>query len=72
MFDDLGQARETSFDDLLSRLFGGGRVSASGKRRGRGADIEGSISVSPMDSLHGVTVALDCAHGAAWRTAPVL
>lgn len=58
MFDDLGQAQETSFDELLSRLFGGGRVSSSGKRRGRGQDIEGSISVSLMDSLLGVTVPL--------------
>ena len=58
MFDDVSQAQHTSFDDLLSRLFGGGRVAGGGRRRGRGANIEGEISVSLMDSLHGVTVPL--------------
>lgn len=58
MFDDVSQAQHTSFDDLLSRLFGGGRVASGGRRQGRGANIEGDIKVSLMDALHGVTVPL--------------
>ncbi|MEM6996022.1 MAG: DnaJ C-terminal domain-containing protein [Myxococcota bacterium] len=58
MFDDVSQAQHTSFDDLLSRLFGGGRVASGGRRQGRGANIEGDVKVSLMDSLHGVTVPL--------------
>lgn len=58
MFEDLSQAKHTSFDDLLSRLFGGGRVASGGRRVGRGSNIEGEIRVSLMDSLHGVTVPL--------------
>lgn len=58
MFDDVSQAQHTSFDDLLSRLFGGGRVASSRRRVGRGANIEGEITVSLMDALHGVTVPL--------------
>ncbi len=58
MFDDVTQAQHTSFDDLLSRLFGGGRVASGGRRTGRGANIEGEIKVSLMDALHGVTVPL--------------
>ncbi|MEE9383430.1 MAG: J domain-containing protein [Nannocystaceae bacterium] len=66
-FDNLGDARSTSFDDLLSKLFGGGRVadtgnlfgrSRGGARSQRGADIEGEIEVSFLDSLAGVTVPL--------------
>lgn len=67
-FGDFGQARETSFDDLLSRLFGGGRVrvedfgpaGAGGRRtiRRRGRDIAGEIHVDFMDALRGTTVAL--------------
>jgi curved DNA-binding protein len=67
-FEDLGQARGTSFDDLLSRLFGGGRVSDLGDiLGGRGArpptnmagqDIRGEIEVSFLDALMGVTVPL--------------
>lgn len=63
-FDDFGDARETSFDDLLSRLFGGGQVNADMFGRGaaprtrRGGDIQGEISVTLMDSLLGVTVPL--------------
>lgn len=67
-FEDLGQARGTSFDDLLSRLFGGGRVSDLGDiLGGRGArrptnmagqDIRGEIEVSFVDALMGVTVPL--------------
>jgi curved DNA-binding protein len=66
-FSDFGDARETSFDDLLSRLFGGGRIDGSemfgrGGRAGpqsrRGSDIHGEITVSLLDSLMGVTVPL--------------
>lgn len=60
-FHDFGEARETNFDDLLSRLFGGGRVRTEGGRRTttrRGADISGEISVSLLDALSGVTVPL--------------
>lgn len=69
-FSDFGDARETSFDDLLSRLFGGGRVDSNfggdmfgrGGRAGpqsrRGADVQGEIQVSLLDSLLGVTVPL--------------
>ncbi|MCA9687879.1 MAG: J domain-containing protein, partial [Myxococcales bacterium] len=60
-FNDLGDARETSFDDLLSRLFGGGRVNAGADmfgrggppRQRRGADIQGEISVTLLDALLG-------------------
>lgn len=64
-FSDYGDARETSFDDLLSRLFGGGRVdgdifgrASRGPTTRRGADIHGEIQVSLLDSLLGVTVPL--------------
>ena len=67
-FEDIGQARGTTFDDLLSRLFGGGRVSDAsdvfGARGGRGPssmagqNIQGEIEVSFLDSLLGVTVPL--------------
>jgi curved DNA-binding protein len=71
-FSNFGDARETSFDDLLSRLFGGGRIDSSGFGGGemfgrggragpqnrRGSDINGEIQVSLLDSLLGVTVPL--------------
>jgi curved DNA-binding protein len=60
LFDDLGEARSTSFDDLLSRLFGGGRVRTERPppRSRRGVDIRGEIQVGFLDALHGVTVPL--------------
>lgn len=60
LFDDVGEARSTSFDDLLSRLFGGGRVRTERPqpRSRRGADIRGDIHVGFLDALHGVTVPL--------------
>lgn len=61
MFDDVGDAKATNFDDLLSRLFGGGRVRAGGNpqpRARRGADISGEISVGFNDALAGTTVPL--------------
>jgi curved DNA-binding protein len=61
IFTDFGEARETSFDDLLSRLFGGGRVRSDARRAPRsrkGADITGEIMVSFLDALAGVTVPL--------------
>lgn len=58
--DDIGDPRQTQFDDFLSRLFGGGRVrtdgSVRGRARGKGSDISGEITVSLLDALHGVTV----------------
>lgn len=65
-FDDIGSARSTSFDDLLSRLFGGGKVADAGAGFGRGRgteprrgmDIEGEITVEFLDALEGVTVPL--------------
>lgn len=60
IFTDFGEARSTSFDDLLSRLFGGGRAgySGSGPTVQSGADIQGEIEVSFMEALKGTTVPL--------------
>jgi DnaJ-class molecular chaperone len=60
LFEDLGQARSTSFDDLLSRLFGGGRVRAERPppRTRKGVDIRGDIQINFLDALAGVTVPL--------------
>jgi curved DNA-binding protein len=65
-FSNAGDARGTSFDDLLSQLFGGGRVvdPMGGGGRGRrpvsqrGHDIEGEITIDFMDMLRGKTVPL--------------
>jgi DnaJ-class molecular chaperone len=64
-FSNFGDARGTSFDDLLSQMFGGGRVNMGGDPFGRGqprsrkgADLQGEIRVSLLDSLLGVTVPL--------------
>lgn len=64
-FSDYGDARGTSFDDLLSQMFGGGRVNMGGDPFGRGqprsrkgTDLQGEIRVSLLDSLLGVTVPL--------------
>ena len=58
--EDIGDPRQTQFDDFLSRLFGGGRVRTerrdAGRARGKGSDIAGEIAVSLLDALHGVTV----------------
>jgi curved DNA-binding protein len=68
MFSNVGDARGTSFDDLLSQLFGGGRVvdpfGGAGGGRGRrpvsqrGHDIEGEITVEFTDMLRGKVVPL--------------
>lgn len=71
MFNSAGDARGTSFDDLLSQLFGGGRVvdpfgggGGGGGARGRrpvsqrGHDIEGEITIDFMDMLRGKVVPL--------------
>ncbi len=68
MFNSAGDARGTSFDDLLSQLFGGGRVvdpmGGGGGGRGRrpvsqrGHDIEGEITIDFMDMLRGKVVPL--------------
>lgn len=65
-FSSAGDARGTSFDDLLSQMFGGGRVTdpMAGGGRGRrpvsqrGHDIEGEITIDFMDMLRGKTVPL--------------
>ncbi len=67
MFNNMGDARGTSFDDLLSQLFGGGRVvdpfaAAGGRGRRpasqRGHDIEGEITIDFMNMLRGTVVPL--------------
>lgn len=59
VFTSYDQASHTAFDDLLSRLFGGGQVRTDARRSARrGADIRGEISVSLLDALAGVTVPL--------------
>lgn len=66
LFSNVGDARGTSFDDLLSQLFGGGRVvdPMGGGGRGRrpvsqrGHDIEGEITIDFMDMLRGKVVPL--------------
>ena len=67
LFSNVGDARGASFDDLLSQLFGGGRVVdpfASGGARGRrpvsqrGHDIEGEITIDFSDMLRGSVVPL--------------
>lgn len=66
-FGNVGDARAASFDDLLSKLFGGSRVqdsagspfgsaASAGPRKGR--DIDGELTISLKDSLMGVTVPL--------------
>lgn len=65
-FSNFGDARGTSFDDLLSQLFGGGRVvdPFGGGPRGRrpvstrGHDIEGEITVDFDQMLRGCVVPL--------------
>lgn len=79
-FDDLGDAQNTSFDDLLSRLFGGGRVNdiedlMGGRGRGRvnrrGADLNGTITVDFVDALRGTTVPVRVEGGSGARTLDV-
>ncbi len=64
-FSNFGDARGTSFDDLLAQMFGGGRVNTGGDPFGRGqprsrkgGDLQGEIRVSLLDSVLGVTVPL--------------
>lgn len=67
-FHDFGDARETSFDDLLSRLFGGGRIDdmgfggpgggPGGRIRRRGQDLSGDLRIGFLEALHGTTVPL--------------
>ena len=73
VFDDFGEARATSFEDLLSALFRGG---PGGAQRGRpaarrGSDVTGEIAVSLMDALHGVSVPLRIDMGGQARTLDV-
>ncbi|MEX1361801.1 MAG: DnaJ C-terminal domain-containing protein [Nannocystaceae bacterium] len=74
VFNDFGEARATSFEDLLSALFRGGPGGPGGARRQvvhRGADVTGDISVSVMDALHGVTVPLRVDLGGKGKTLEV-
>lgn len=66
-FSNVGDARGTSFDDLLSQLFGGGRVVdpfQSGGQRARrpastrGHDIEGEITIEFSQMLRGAVIPL--------------
>jgi DnaJ-class molecular chaperone len=71
VFNDFGEARATSFEDLLSSLFRGG---PGGPRRPvarRGVDVTGEIAVSLMDALHGVSVPLRIDLGGQGRTLDV-
>ncbi len=73
VFHDFGEARATSFEDLLSALFRGGG-GPGGVRRPvarRGADVTGEIAVSLMDALHGVSVPLRVDMGGQGRTLDV-
>lgn len=65
-FSNVGDARGTDFNDLLSQLFGGGRVvdpfAQGGRGRRpvsqRGHDIEGEITIDFADMLRGSVVPL--------------
>ncbi|WP_266221043.1 DnaJ C-terminal domain-containing protein [Paraliomyxa miuraensis] len=73
-FSDFGEARATSFEDLLSALFRGGPGPGGAPRRPtarRGADVSGEITVSLMDALHGVSVPLRIDMGGQARTLDV-
>lgn len=69
-FGGMGGAENMDFEELLSQLYGGGRIRDPGQRgpsRPRGGhDIEGEIRVSFLDAIVGVTVPLrvDGASGA--------
>lgn len=74
VFDDFGEARATSFEDLLSALFRGGPGGGAARGRPvarRGADVTGEIAVSLMDALHGVSVPLRIDMGGQARTLDV-
>ncbi|MCB9712717.1 MAG: DnaJ domain-containing protein [Myxococcales bacterium] len=73
VFHDFGEARATSFEDLLSALFRGGGGPSGARRQvvHRGADVTGDISVSLMDALHGVTVPLRVDLGGKGKTLEV-
>ncbi|HRI10772.1 MAG TPA: J domain-containing protein [Nannocystaceae bacterium] len=68
-FSNYSDARGASFDDILSQLFGGGRVRDAddlfargagprGRRQATGYDISGEVTVDFLDALIGVTVPL--------------
>lgn len=64
-FQNFGDARGVSFDDLLSQLFGGGRVVDPAARGGRGRpvstrgnDIEGEITIDFPQLLRGAVIPL--------------
>ena len=64
-FQNFGDARGVSFDDLLSQLFGGGRVVDPAGGRGprrpvstRGHDIEGEITIEFSQMLRGAVIPL--------------
>ena len=59
VFGSFDEAEHTSFDDLLSRLFGGGRVRETMRHgAGKGADVRGEIKVSLLEAIRGITVPL--------------
>ncbi len=63
-FSNFGDATNANFDDILSQLFGGGRVRSPdgmggmGPRSRKGQNIEGDIAVKFLDALHGTKVPL--------------
>ncbi|MGB1016769.1 MAG: DnaJ C-terminal domain-containing protein [Nannocystaceae bacterium] len=65
-FSNYGDASNANFDDILSQLFGGGRVRSpdgmggmGGRGRPRkGHNIEGEITVKFLNALHGTSVPL--------------
>jgi curved DNA-binding protein len=77
-FSDFGNARATSFDDLLSSLFGGGNVDLGdafgGARHAgprRGSNIEGTIEIDGIAALQGATVPLRVNAGGETKTLDV-
>jgi DnaJ-class molecular chaperone len=71
-----GNARETSFDDLLSSLFGGGSVNLGGgfgRQAGprKGQDITGDVKITFEQALLGTTVPLRIDAGGEARTLDV-
>jgi len=63
-FSNYGDASNANFDDILSQLFGGGRVRSPdgmggmGGRSRKGQNIEGDITVKFLDALLGTSVPL--------------
>jgi curved DNA-binding protein len=74
-FGGMGGAENIDFEELLSQMYGGGRIRDPGQRgatRPRGGhDIEGEIRVAFMDAIVGVTVPLRVDGASGGRTLDV-